>query len=82
MKKNIMKVALAAAIVTVAGYGMYENQTKETMSDVMLENVEALADCESSDNYTGARKYYTIQRCICLSCPEPGDTNCKCLRGE
>lgn len=46
MNKNILKVALAAAIVAVAGYGMYENQLKENLSDVMLENVEALATDE------------------------------------
>lgn len=44
MKKNIMKVALVAAVAAMAGYGVYANQTKEMMSDVMLENVEALAN--------------------------------------
>ena len=43
MKKNIMKIALVAAVAAMAGYGVYANQTKEMMSDVMLENVEALA---------------------------------------
>ena len=43
MKKNILKVVLVAAIAIVAGYGVYTNQTEVTMSDVMLENVEALA---------------------------------------
>lgn len=43
MKKKFAKVALAAAVVTVAGYGMYKNQPKETMSDVMLANLDALA---------------------------------------
>lgn len=47
MNKNILKVALSAAVVAVAGYGMYENQSKETLSNVMLENVEALATGES-----------------------------------
>ena len=46
MKKNIMKVALVAAVAAMAGYGVYAHQTKEMMSDVMLENVEALADYE------------------------------------
>ena len=48
MYKNIMKVALAAAVAAMAGYGVYANQTKEMMSDVMLENVEALATGEIS----------------------------------
>ena len=46
MNKNILKVVLSAAVVAVAGYGMYENQLKENLSDVMLENVEALANGE------------------------------------
>ena len=48
MKKNFLKVALVAAVAAMAGYGVYANQTKEMMSDVMLENVEALADYEGS----------------------------------
>ena len=47
MKKNIMKVALVAAVAAIAGYGVYAHQTKEMMSDVMLENVEALATDEN-----------------------------------
>lgn len=47
MKTNILKVTFLAAIAAIAGYGVYANQTKETMSDVMLENVEALATGES-----------------------------------
>ena len=43
MKKLIFKVALVAAVAAMAGYGVYTNQTQETMSDVMLANVEALA---------------------------------------
>lgn len=49
MNKSIRKVVLAAAIIAVAGYGVYENQSKETLSDVMLENVEALAIPEQPD---------------------------------
>ena len=43
MKNKKIKFALVAAIATVASYGIYTNQTEVTMSDVMLENVEALA---------------------------------------
>ena len=37
-----------AAIAAVASYGVYTNQAKETMSDVMLANVEALARGEGT----------------------------------
>lgn len=51
MNKSIRKVAFAAAVVAVTGYGVYENQSKETLSDVMLENVEALADKELNTKF-------------------------------
>ena len=46
--KKIMKVAFVAAFAAVAGYGVYTNQRTETMSDLMLANVEALASGEAS----------------------------------
>lgn len=46
MKRNILKVVLVAAVVVVAGYGVHKKQSKETLSDAMLENVEALATGE------------------------------------
>ena len=55
--KKIMRIAFVAAFATVAGYGVYTNQRTETMSDLMLANVEALAsgedsvkDCVSADS--------------------------------
>ncbi|TGY06471.1 NVEALA domain-containing protein [Bacteroides muris (ex Afrizal et al. 2022)] len=47
MRKKIMKAAFVAAFAAVAGYGIYTNQRTETMSDLMLANVEALAGGES-----------------------------------
>ncbi|MCR6503533.1 MULTISPECIES: NVEALA domain-containing protein [Bacteria] len=46
--KKIMRIAFVAAFATVAGYGVYTNQRTETMSDLMLANVEALASGEAS----------------------------------
>ena len=37
---------LVAAFTLVAGYSVYQSQQKEQMSDIALENVEALADEE------------------------------------
>ena len=59
MRKNMMKVALVAAVAAMAGYGVYAHQTKEMMSDVMLENVEALATGESSDGNCRTNEDYT-----------------------
>ncbi|WP_303042258.1 NVEALA domain-containing protein [uncultured Bacteroides sp.] len=46
--KKIIKIAFVAAFAAVAGYGVYTNQRTETMSDLMLANVEALASGEAS----------------------------------
>ena len=43
MKTSIL---LVAAFTLVAGYSVYQSQQKEQMSDIALENVEALADEE------------------------------------
>ncbi len=44
--KKIMKITLVAAFITIAGYGVYTNQKSESMSDLALSNVEALAKPE------------------------------------
>lgn len=44
--KKIMKITLVAAFITIAGYGVYTNQKSESMSDLALSNVEALAKCQ------------------------------------
>ena len=49
MKKKILKIAMVAVVATVAGYGIYQNQAKDAMSELTLANVEALAFGESGD---------------------------------
>ena len=49
--KKMIKIAFVAAFVAIAGYGVYTNQKAETMSDLMLANVEALAWPEGSSPY-------------------------------
>ena len=62
MKKNIVKVAFVAAIAMAYGLNMFNSQKSETLSEVVLANVEALADktpeiwiglpcMETPDNY-------------------------------
>ena len=45
--KKMIKIAFVAAFVAIAGYGVYTNQKSETLSDLTLDNVEALAAGES-----------------------------------
>ena len=46
MKKKILSAMFAVAIMTVAGYNVYMNQTKNNLSEMALANIEALADPE------------------------------------
>ncbi|WP_370448200.1 MULTISPECIES: NVEALA domain-containing protein [Bacteroides] len=49
--KKLLKYTFVAAFVTVAGYGIYTTQKNEMMSDLLLANVEALAnDSETGDS--------------------------------
>ena len=57
--KKYVKIAFVAAFAAIAGYGVYANQKVDTMSDLMLANVEALARGEgggSRDCFTKWRK--------------------------
>ncbi len=50
---------MVAVVATFAGYNLYQSQRMETMSDLMLANVEALADGESADDYDRVDKITT-----------------------
>ena len=41
--KNVLKLAFATMAVAFAGYSVYTNQEKTVLSDLALNNVEALA---------------------------------------
>ncbi len=86
MRKNMMKVALVAAVAAMAGYGVYANQTKEMMSDVMLENVEALATDESNQTYDKVDKIVKEmidpitgkpRKIVTIVCDDPGPLVCE-----
>ena len=49
MKSNFMKVAFAIAVVMLGGTNVYNAHKCETLSDVALANVEALAEEEKHD---------------------------------
>ena len=49
---------LVAAFTLVAGYSVYQSQQKEQMSDIALENVEALASGEIIPGNTGPSELY------------------------
>ena len=92
MKKKILSAMFAVAIMTVAGYNVYMNQTKNNLSELALANIEALADDTEGggQNEPCGKKYgncwvsggfcldgeYTINDCIYT-----GYTNVSCETG-
>ena len=48
MRKNFMVVAFVAAIALIAGINVYHAQKPVTLSDIAMENVEALAADEGN----------------------------------
>lgn len=47
--KNVLKVVSGTALVLIAGYSVYLSQEDIKTSDLVLANVEALANCEVYD---------------------------------
>ncbi|RHJ93058.1 NVEALA domain-containing protein [Parabacteroides bouchesdurhonensis] len=52
MKKKLFGIAIVAMIAVAAAWNMNENKNEVTLSDVALDNVEALAEGESSGDFT------------------------------
>lgn len=50
MKSKFFSIIVVVAFVSLSGYGVYKNQQKNVLSDVMLANLEALADIEGGDS--------------------------------
>ena len=48
MKKNLIKMMLAAIVVVASGVNIYNSQKESSISDIVLANVDALADGEYS----------------------------------
>ena len=57
MKKSILKISMVTALAAITGYGIYAYQTENTLSDIALANVEALASGENG-NYGCGRAVY------------------------
>ena len=74
MKKNIM----IAAFAWVAGYAIYQSQQKEQMSDIALENVEALAGGEEGGSCRWSR-VFDSEGCVYHVCVINGSSDsCTC----
>lgn len=77
MKKKL-KSLLVVAVAAVAGYNVYASHVKSEYSDVILANVEALAEGEPSlSDKVWYRHEYTLENGAAgLNCWEGGSDNC------
>lgn len=69
MKKKLISAAFVVAIALTAGYNVYNSQNKEALSDLALDNVEALANGEGS---MSAEEFYKRTSCV----PVQEDVRC------
>jgi membrane protein required for beta-lactamase induction len=67
MKKKISVFMIVMAIVALAGWNVSQSRSEEWLSDVALENVEALADGESSSG-TCYNTITTMESSMVLYC--------------
>ena len=72
--KKLINVLAVALFVVFAGYNVYQSQKAEVMSDIAMENVEALAQMEYNPNSTITGEcwdsYVVIEECYveCAIC--------------
>ena len=57
--KKFMKVAFVAIFAVTAGYGVYSSQKADVMSELALDNVEALASGEGGNGENQCYQVYT-----------------------
>lgn len=60
MRKNILSATFVVAMIAVAGYNVYVNQTKTNMSELAFANIEALAVPEGEIVQTCGTHYESI----------------------
>lgn len=63
MKTNFIKVAFVAAIALACGINVFNSQKSETLSEIALANVEALAALDPSNSCT--KVCYSYDGWIC-----------------
>ena len=73
MKKNILKIAFVTAVALVSGINVFNVQKSESLSDIALANVEALAGGEQGTICDG---FYYVCQSELSSFLEEKDRNC------
>ena len=78
MNKKILKVAFVVAIAMVSGVNVFNAQKVNTLSNIVLANVEALADGESdmADSIWNREDYTLDNGSPAATCWKGGNQNC------
>ena len=76
MKKKMLGIIAFAAIAAVAGWNYNQNMNNVNLSDLALENVEALASGEFSDLIWIRYDYNLENGSAGVNCYKGGSSNC------
>lgn len=77
MNKKYVKATLVAVVALISGINVFNAQQSDSFSDIVLANVEALAETENS--YTGLIYLKgELGSGGCINCAEQFDSNCTC----
>lgn len=63
MRKKIFGIVVMAAVAVTVGWSISQNENKVMLSDLTLNNVEALAECEPS---YGGSCWLTYSHACCI----------------
>ena len=63
MKKKVLGVIAVVAVAAIAGYNVYTSQNDVKLSDLVLSNVEALANAKEGGNECIGCVYTRLQIC-------------------
>ncbi|KKB54436.1 hypothetical protein HMPREF1212_00149 [Parabacteroides sp. HGS0025] len=77
MKKKIFGVALIAAIAVTAGWNFSQNEENINLSDVALENIDALAIWGENPDGTFHLWYVVQHTSSGMNCTGTGILNCR-----
>ncbi len=88
MKKKLISAAFVVAIALTAGYNVYNLQNKIALSDLALDNMEALANEESGGAVIACGRYEGrcwnidyISPILFMHCKFTGDQSHLCYEG-
>jgi hypothetical protein len=71
MKKKILSIAMVTMVAVAAAWSYSSNNNDVALADLALSNVEALANGESSEAFTGATGCVAVWENV--NCKKPGE---------